>query len=373
MKLLLCVAIVFFKSIICIGQINYIVVVDCDTKNAIKDVSIFYQTGKSNQWNYLGLTKSDGKLMLPDTLESGLLSINHLSYTPTIVNYTKTSTLTICLDPKFIELNEIVVKDKIQNPFIHIKGGKFRENKKRLSVEPFQITQKEISIAEFEEFVRETNYITEVEALNLNSLYYSGVKVDGQTKRIANQNLLLYNNFRDGNFEYNKNNSLVYLDTWRFYRSKSDTLKWYHNEFGEDMRQINPTFPVIRITYNDAQNYAKWVGGRLPRQEEYLLLAKKENSKSAWNFSTAGGLINATGTSPKSSNQLYDFYGNVSEYLEPENQKSFEVIYWHSDRYSSPFTEKSIKTNSNYIEIYENPILVIEEFIGFRVVKDSQQ
>lgn len=372
MKQYLFLLLVLINSLHAEAQSAQLFIKNCETDEAIKDAYLFFQSKSSASWSYVGLTNNDGIISIPNWKEIGRLSINHLSYISKEISPSSTSHTEVCLSPAFIDLDEVVIKAKVSNPFIEIKGGKFKFEGERISVKDFKISQKEITIAEFEEFVNQTNYITEIEKLRLKQTYFSGVAIDEPNQRIAKQTLKLFQKFREGNYKFNKENELPHITVWKFYRSKTDTLTWYHNDFGEDMRNINPQFPVFRITYKDAQAFASWAGGRLPTKNEYLYLARKENSKRSWHSEISGGMVHATGTSPLSANKLYDIYGNVSEYIAPNSSNPFEVSVWVSDRYSSKFTENYINSHENYIDLIDSPYFrADEEFIGFRIVKED--
>jgi hypothetical protein len=346
-------------------------VFDCDVKSPIKDVNLYFQHINSSQWIYIGLTDSNGLFRLIDSLGLGKIRLYHVAFETLEFTLFAENEYYLCLNSKIYDLKNIDIAPIFKNPFVSVKGGSIKIGKEKFKVSAFSISQKEISIWEFEEFVRETGYLTEVEKFRLPGIFYSRVVIDSVSTRLTDFYLNLYRKFRESDYDFNKHNSMTHYGQWRFVRSLSDTLKWYHNEFGEDMRSLNPAFPVIRITYKDAVAFANWVGGRLPKKEEYLLLMKNEKSKDGWHINYSGGLIHPTGKSRLSRNGIFDFYGNVGEYFLNENLNPFEVEWWGSDRYSSPFTEIPVRKHDNYIELYSNPPLIVGEFIGFRVVMEK--
>ncbi len=213
---------------------------------------------------------------------------------------------------------------EVQAPsgMIYLKGGTFAMGTDTgmpfeapvhtVEISPFFIDEHEVTVVQFEEFVRATGYQTEAERYG-----WSGVF-----------------DFQSGEW------------------TSVDGANWRHPE--RPGVAAKPNAPVTHISWNDAGQYARWAGKRLPTEAEFEFaarggLARKEY---AWGDEPLPGgkpLANWwQGTFPQNNTLLDGFLG-------PAPVKSFasngfglydmtgNVWEWCSDNFSEDYYAKSEK------------------------------
>ncbi len=199
--------------------------------------------------------------------------------------------------------------------------------KQRLA--PFRISPTTVTNAEFSAFIKATDYKTEAERFGWSFVFWAQVpEALGETHAVQG------------------------IEWWR----KVDGATWRDiNGPGTADEAWNSDHPVVHVSWNDAQAYANWAGGRLPTEAEWEHAARgglgevrfpwgNEEPDDAGNFPCniwQGDFPNRNDcndghftTAPAQSFQpngfgLYNLVGNVWE--------------WTSDTYHIKSLKKSVK------------------------------
>lgn len=111
-------------------------------------------------------------------------------------------------------------------------------------------------------------------------------------------------------------------------------------KFWADRRLNQPRQPVVGVSWNDAQRYAKWAGLRLPSEAEWEYAcradgttrynkgnAKKDLARAGWYNKNSGSQTHPVGEKEPNKLGLYDIHGNVWEWVEDD---------WHSNYDGAP-------------------------------------
>jgi sulfatase modifying factor 1 len=114
---------------------------------------------------------------------------------------------------------------------------------RKARVKPFRIGTTAVSNTEFKAFIDSTGFVTEAERFGWSFVFWAQVPDSvGDTHAVQE------------------------VQWWR----RVDGANWRDiNGPGTEIDAWQPDHPTVHVSWNDAQAYAKWVGGRLPTETEW--------------------------------------------------------------------------------------------------------
>lgn len=132
----------------------------------------------------------------------------------------------------------------------YVKGGTLyttdpvTKANKEVKIKSFLLDKNLVTVAQFDEFVNATHYVTEAQRFGNGGVFdadaHGWTLIDGAD---------------------------------------------YHYPFGRDKAKAQPNHPVTQVSWNDAMAYARWKGKRLPTQWEWEHAAKNgENSRQQYTW-----------------------------------------------------------------------------------------
>lgn len=150
-------------------------------------------------------------------------------------------------------------------------------------VHPFEIGRYAVTNREFASFVEDTGYVTTAERpVDLNPL--GAVEMDT----------------KPGSLVFTPTDGPVDLSDWRLWWKWVQGASWRHPRGPESDISELMDHPVVQVSFEDASEYAKWAGVRLPTEKE-------------WEFAARGGLEGSTfawGEEPNDGTLANSWQGN---------------------------------------------------------------
>ncbi|MFH1618927.1 MAG: formylglycine-generating enzyme family protein [bacterium] len=117
----------------------------------------------------------------------------------------------------------------------------------------------------------------------------------------------------------------------------------YYAKFGKDLR--NGDFPIVGVSWKNADAYCRWAMKRLPTEAEWETAARggtaarysfgdndPQAGEYSWNETNSGGKPNAAGRKKPNDYGLYDMHGNVWEWV----QDFYDRKYYSAGPKSDP-------------------------------------
>lgn len=217
---------------------------------------------------------------------------------------------------------------------------------RRVSVSGFSIAPAAVTNREFGDFVRATRYVTEAERLGSSFVFYLQVpeEVRGQARQVA-----------------------AGLPWWL----PVENASWQRPEGSGSHIHTRPAYPVVHVSWNDAQAYCAWAGVRLPTEAEWEYAARGglEGRRFPWGNELMregvprcnvwrGAFPNAPadgwqpGPVPAESNEpnafgLYNMCGNVWEWCEDWFSPDYHSETAAQDpKYAHPTGRRSMRGGS---------------------------
>lgn len=179
----------------------------------------------------------------------------------------------------------------------------------------FYIDKHEVTIAQFKAFVDSTGYVTDAEK-NGFSYIIANPSNWARPKKLEEESPAI---------------ETIYA------LQKRNEINWRHDIYGNILNESGyKDYPVVHVSYNDAQKFAEWKEKRLPTESEWRYAQmggiyqgekKSKISDISQYDKTAGEKLQKTGKLPGNELNVFDMTGNVFEWIESadDSEKTFAI------------------------------------------------
>lgn len=210
---------------------------------------------------------------------------------------------------------------------------------RRAKIKPFRMGKTAVTNAEFAAFIKDTGHVTEADAFGWSFVFWSEVPERlGATQAVQG------------------------IEWWR----RVEGANWQNINGPDTMEDAyHPDHPVVHVSWNDAQAYANWAGGRLPTEAEWEHAAR--GGLGAVKFPWGGEEPDDTSTFPCNiwqgnfphTNSKADGFGTTAPAVSfaPNGYGLYNmagnVWEWTHDTYSIKSLKKSVKARVKDMKGYK--------------------
>ncbi|GLB51280.1 hypothetical protein NBRC110019_03190 [Neptunitalea chrysea] len=277
----------------------------------------------------------------------------------TTSNTCKDSTYTSCysgLPKRFSSSDSLVISNRKQAPsldnMIKIEGGVFlmgasdakgRPNeypRHTVKISSFYMDTTEVTNAQFTKFVEETGYVTTAER----TIDWKVIKAQLPKGTPKPEDSLLL----PSSLVFKSTNGPVSLNTPERWWKWTNGANWRHPQGPDSSIEGKENYPVVQVSWDDANAYANWAGKRLPTEAEWEYAARGnlEDAIYPWgNEEPYDGTPKANTWDGKFpyDNTKFDGYTTLAPtaYYTPNNFGLYDmagnVWEWCSDNYRSDY------------------------------------